>query len=196
MPVNVFTTIDDPLASSGHRGVRHQRRGPDRRAVFDDANSGPHGFLLSGGTFTTLDDPLASGGSTRAFGINDAGQIVGTFTDGGNSMASCSAAAFSRPSMIPTPPSAPMRSASTHAGQIVGSFNDASGGHHGFLAAPPTALRHHASRRPLGHPHRCRRHQRCRPDRRALTTPAAAHGFLYRSGAGGIFTTFDDPLGH
>jgi probable HAF family extracellular repeat protein len=37
-----------------------------------------HGFLLSGGSYTTLNDPLATNG-TRAFGINDMGQIVGTY---------------------------------------------------------------------------------------------------------------------
>jgi hypothetical protein len=36
----------------------------------------PQGFLLSGGIFTMLDDPLATPG-TEAFGIEDAGQIVG-----------------------------------------------------------------------------------------------------------------------
>ena len=33
-------------------------------------------------TFTTIDDPLATGFDTRALGINDAGQIVGTYTRG------------------------------------------------------------------------------------------------------------------
>jgi hypothetical protein len=46
--------------------------------------SGPigfHGFLYSNGTYTTLDDPL--GTNTEALGINDAGQIVGFYTDSG-----------------------------------------------------------------------------------------------------------------
>src|SRR5262249_52992740 len=42
-----------------------------------------HGFLLSGGTYTTLDDPSANNG-TSAFGINNAGQIAGTFVNAGN----------------------------------------------------------------------------------------------------------------
>jgi probable HAF family extracellular repeat protein len=39
------------------------------------------GFLYSAGTFTTLDDPVATAG-TSASGINAAGQIVGSYTDG------------------------------------------------------------------------------------------------------------------
>jgi hypothetical protein len=44
---------------------------------FSDAN-GDHGFLYSGGNFTTIDHPDSTEG-TFAFGINDAGQIVGSF---------------------------------------------------------------------------------------------------------------------
>jgi probable HAF family extracellular repeat protein len=43
-------------------------------------DAGSHGFLYNpnGATWTTLDDPLATNG-TIAYGINDAGQIVGTY---------------------------------------------------------------------------------------------------------------------
>ena len=47
---------------------------------YPDSTGATHGFLLSGVSFTTLDDPLATFG-TRAFGINDMGQIVGTYND-------------------------------------------------------------------------------------------------------------------
>src|SRR4029077_2711816 len=56
---------------------RKSLRNPTKR-------SGPigfHGFLYSNGTYTTLDDPL--GTTTEALGINDAGQIVGFYTDSG-----------------------------------------------------------------------------------------------------------------
>src|SRR6185312_5414701 len=56
---------------------RKSLRNPTKR-------SGPigfHGFLYSNGTYTTLDDPL--GTNTEALGINDAGQIVGFYTDSG-----------------------------------------------------------------------------------------------------------------
>src|SRR5215831_10592061 len=37
-----------------------------------------NGFLYSNGTYTTIDDPLATVNDS-AYGINDAGQIVGTY---------------------------------------------------------------------------------------------------------------------
>jgi probable HAF family extracellular repeat protein len=40
------------------------------------------GFLLRGGAFTPIAFPLASG--TTAFGINDAGEIAGIYTDAGS----------------------------------------------------------------------------------------------------------------
>src|SRR5262249_31616543 len=42
----------------------------------------PGSYLLSGGIYSTLDDPLAIGGGTTARGVNNAGQIVGSYTDG------------------------------------------------------------------------------------------------------------------
>jgi hypothetical protein len=43
---------------------------------------GPNvGFVDDGGIFTTISDPLATDGTTP-LGINDAGQIVGYYTDG------------------------------------------------------------------------------------------------------------------
>ena len=42
-----------------------------------------HGFVDNGGVFTTIDVPEAI--STIVNGINDAGQIVGDFTDSGSS---------------------------------------------------------------------------------------------------------------
>jgi hypothetical protein len=40
-----------------------------------------HGFLYSGGSYTTIDNPVAIG--TLAVGINNAGQIVGSYFDSG-----------------------------------------------------------------------------------------------------------------
>src|SRR5208283_701867 len=39
-----------------------------------------HGFLDTNGSFTTINDPLATG-PTIAYGINDAGQVVGYYVD-------------------------------------------------------------------------------------------------------------------
>jgi len=60
MPVNVFTTIDDPAASTGTTLSFDINNLGRIVGQFADA-SGTHGFLLSGGTFTTIDDPLATG---------------------------------------------------------------------------------------------------------------------------------------
>lgn len=41
---------------------------------------GSYGFLYSGGTFTTIDVPLTDSNSTVASGINERGQIVGSYS--------------------------------------------------------------------------------------------------------------------
>jgi len=43
---------------------------------------GQHGFLDNGGTITTLDVTVPGASNTRAYGINNSGQIVGTFSGG------------------------------------------------------------------------------------------------------------------
>jgi uncharacterized membrane protein len=52
-----------------------------RSSGFTTTATVEHGFLYSGGSYTTLDDPLGTLG-TGAWGINDAGQIVGDYIDG------------------------------------------------------------------------------------------------------------------
>jgi uncharacterized membrane protein len=49
----------------------------DVAGVFEDTNGQGHGFVKTGSLFTTLDVPGAS--QTTAWGINEAGQVVGTF---------------------------------------------------------------------------------------------------------------------
>ena len=52
-----------------------------------NANNQVHAFLLSGGQYTTLDDPNAGTGAfqgTLAYGINDAGKVVGFYYDANN----------------------------------------------------------------------------------------------------------------
>ena len=56
MPVNIFTTIDDPLAPSLTRAFGINNSGVIVGSFFDASNH-QHGFLLSGGSFITLDDP-------------------------------------------------------------------------------------------------------------------------------------------
>jgi uncharacterized membrane protein len=84
MPINIFTTFDDPSAVSGTQasGVN----GTDQIVGIYQGSTGTHGFLLSGGTFTSLDKPSAQ--ATAAFGINSSGQIVGEYVQ--PSLGACS----------------------------------------------------------------------------------------------------------
>src|SRR5215472_13788155 len=67
---------------------------------FEDATFRTHGFLKDGATFTTIDVPGATG-ITLAFGINDAGQIVGVFSDARGATAFSKTARPSPRSMSP-----------------------------------------------------------------------------------------------
>jgi probable HAF family extracellular repeat protein len=78
-----FQTIDDPNAVRGTVAFGINARG-QVVGYYTDANSGLHGFVLSGGQYTTLDDPNAGtspGQGTSPFGINASGRIVGSYFD-------------------------------------------------------------------------------------------------------------------
>jgi probable HAF family extracellular repeat protein len=143
----VWTTLDDPAA--GATGVTSASAINDQGQIvgtFRDG-TGNHGFLYSGGTWTTLDDPFAHSSvdnpfphSTIATGINDAGQIVGTYKDSANQ-----AHGFVYQNGAFTTVDDPQASGSSFsgtsgtqalgindAGQIVGSYFNVHG--HGFVA--------------------------------------------------------------
>src|SRR5437660_12842098 len=87
MPVNVYTTLDDPLAGANAAGTAANGINDTGQIVgwYEDGSGGLHSFLYSGGIYTTLDDPLATSGpnaGTEADGINGAGQIVGHYRAG------------------------------------------------------------------------------------------------------------------
>ena len=73
----VYTTIEHPDAEVDARRINS--RG-DIVGVLHDSE-GSRGFLLSGGQFTRIDKPDSS--FTWAFGLNDAGDVVGVW-DGGS----------------------------------------------------------------------------------------------------------------
>src|SRR6266478_2637150 len=79
MPVNIYTTLDDPMATNGTSATAINTAG---QIVGNYSTGVSHGFLLSGGQYTTLDDPMATNG-TSANGINSGGQIVGSYIDAG-----------------------------------------------------------------------------------------------------------------
>lgn len=140
----VFTTIDVPGATSTNVAARGINDAGQIVGTFNDTTlaplpfplgSTPRGFLYSGGVFTTLDAPGAS--ETFAYGINTAGQIVGTFVD------PTGVHGFLNISGVFTTLDVP---GANHTdawgingrGQIVGWFLDATGVH-GFLATPVNA---------------------------------------------------------
>src|SRR5215467_10939657 len=83
MPVQTFTTLNDPLAFQLTQAVGINAAG-DIVGFYATATSthSLNGFLLSGGTYTTIADPLATQHNTLASGINNAGQIVGHYDTG------------------------------------------------------------------------------------------------------------------
>src|SRR5262245_66549475 len=104
MPINMFTTIDDPLAARGTSADGINAAG-QIVGVFNLATTF-EGFVRNNdGTFNTLNLPSGNLG-TQANGINRASDIVGSYVDGSGDHGTCSpatqpgSAAFSR-SMIP-----------------------------------------------------------------------------------------------
>jgi probable HAF family extracellular repeat protein len=81
-----FFTLDDPNGIPGATQATGVNDSGDIVGFYEDASGQTHGYLYSGGVFTPLDDPAASGtgpfgipNGTNPLGINDAGQIVGTY---------------------------------------------------------------------------------------------------------------------
>ena len=84
--------------------------------------------------FYTLTDPNDAGGGTVAYGINDAGQIVGTYVDSTNATRGFN---YSRSSNTFSPVNVPTSSATmpggiNNNGEVSGTWEDSSGGLHGF----------------------------------------------------------------
>src|SRR5213078_1635282 len=129
MPINIFTTIDDPSTNFNTEAEGINGSGQIVGSFSNGRGTDFHGFVLSGGSFTTFDDPLSV--STQAFGINDTGQIVGSYEDTRSHAFFLSGTVF-----ITINPSSTTTRSEAHginnAGQIVGNFSDAIGSH-GFL---------------------------------------------------------------
>jgi probable HAF family extracellular repeat protein len=76
----VFTTFNPP-DSSLTEAFAISDSGLIVGNYFDSATSQRHGFLYENGVFMNVDDPLAAPGTTELRGINDAGQIIGFYSD-------------------------------------------------------------------------------------------------------------------
>jgi probable HAF family extracellular repeat protein len=90
-----------------------------------------HGFLNSGGTYTTIDYPNSLATDTRVFGINSAGDMVGTYKSGGDTHGFLYTGGvfttIDKSGALSTTPQG-----INDLGQIVGGYFDGSVGH-GFL---------------------------------------------------------------
>ena len=74
MPVQTFTTLNDPLATDGT--LAHGINGSGQIVgQYANNNTGINGFLLSGGTYTTIADPLATQHFTEALGTRDRSSV-------------------------------------------------------------------------------------------------------------------------
>src|SRR5919204_5126805 len=136
MPVQVYTTFDDPLNTSGDGTLASGINDTGQIVgTYADA-SGVHGFLLSGGSYSTLDDPLAHQ-YTAAQGINGAGQIVGLYFS--NTGLQTGLHGFLYNKGVYTTLDDPLAADGTAAagindkGDIVGYYGDSAGNVHGFL---------------------------------------------------------------
>jgi hypothetical protein len=70
-----YTTIDVPGASKTLALGSSSESSP---RLYEDARGECHGYYLDGGDYTTIE---VSGAPTQALGLNDRGEIVGTFFD-------------------------------------------------------------------------------------------------------------------
>jgi probable HAF family extracellular repeat protein len=147
-------------------------------------------------TFSTLEEPLASGG-TDAYGINDAGQIVGDFYDSlgtaNGFFANGSATIAYTFSVLDAPSGSGGTNAFgiNNAGQVVGQYIDNGGLLNGFLYSGGTYSTLDDS---LGTNGTVANgiNNAGQIVGEYLDSSGLAHGFLY---SGGSFTTLDDPSG-
>jgi probable HAF family extracellular repeat protein len=127
-----FTQIDVPGADITYvHGInnRGQVVGHSRDDIFALA----HGFLWANGDFTSLDIPgvLVVGRGADTMGLNDRGQVVGTFQSGGIDRGFLLDG--QGVTQIDIGPMGSMATGINNHGQIVGSYRDAALVEHGFL---------------------------------------------------------------
>ena len=163
---------------------------------YNDPNGGTFGFVYSNGVYTTIDDPLATSNYTSAIGINNLGQIVGTYLVSTNIGAIPNG--FLYGNGVYTTIDDPLATGGTIAagindlGQIVGSYSDSTGAH-GFLYSngvyttldDPLATGHFTVPTGINDAGQIVGHY-------ITASSNGANGFLYSNG---VYTTIDDPLG-
>jgi probable HAF family extracellular repeat protein len=135
-----FTTIDDPLATPnlavGLRTTTVVNGINDRGQVvgyYYVASGQAHGFLYTAGTFIPIDNP--AGTNTNALGINNSGQIVGSYTSGRPDSGFIYGGGSYTPINYPstTGPTTTDAFGINDHGQIVGAYADIGNGTHGYV---------------------------------------------------------------
>jgi probable HAF family extracellular repeat protein len=133
-----YTTLDDPNAAPAAFGgtlVFHNNDRGDIVGAYIAVNGTEHGFLFSNGRYTTLDATLAGpGGNTAAYGINNAGQIVGFFSTADGSVLGGFLLSDGQYTALNVPDASyVLPTGINDRGQVVGLYFDASFNGHGFL---------------------------------------------------------------
>ena len=205
MSVYNYTTLDVPSATGGTSVYGINAAGLIVGAYAITSGTPPssqtYGFLYNpqNGTFTTLDDPSAShggiSGGTGATGINDLGQIVGSYFGvyngvGGTHGFLYSGGTYTTLDVGGAGPLGTFAQSINNAGQIAGTYYDAGNVNHGFLysggiyttldvpgAGQTSAYGINNAGQIVGS---------------YYTSGSGSHGFLY---SGGTYTTLDDPAG-
>jgi probable HAF family extracellular repeat protein len=143
-----FTALDMPGADTGTTRVLGINNSGQIVGSYEDhppqSAGGPraHGFLYLDGVFTMLADvPVAGAVNTSPTGINDRGQIVGTYyntLEDRTHMFLYDTGVFTTFDMPGAATATPVDI--NNRGQIVGVYSDSSGGTHGFLATLQVTL--------------------------------------------------------
>ena len=197
MTTYTFSPIDDPLAPLAHVGALASTTWARSSGATRTAAARCTASSTAAAPTLTLNDPSGTG-SAPPHGINNAGQIVGTYTDssGRHGFLYSGGTSATPRSTIRWPHLGTKRHGINNAGQVVGYYFDSSGADTASsIAAAPTprsTIRCQAPMAPtlLASTTWARSSGATRQQQRGKRL--TANGFLY---SGGTYTTLDDPLG-
>jgi probable HAF family extracellular repeat protein len=136
---NTFTTFDYPGAVGFT--IAHGLNDSEQVIGTYPYDAAGNGFLRSGdgSTFTNFDDPSAGPSGTTAIGINDAGQVVGGYTDASGNphgfLRSIDGSSFTSIDFPGAGSGGTQALGINNSGQIVGIYFDSNGNQHGFITS-------------------------------------------------------------
>jgi probable HAF family extracellular repeat protein len=100
--------------------------------VYTDSSNATHGLLFAKKKVTNIDDPHAQAGTTTAFSINTAGEIVGGYTNGGGVGVGFLYSSGTYSDIAPARSQYTNPTGINDSGVIAGLYVDGSGNTHGF----------------------------------------------------------------